>query len=115
MQSPIVKLAPRKCCMCGVTDIVHLIEGEPDHSVAIELKFLKAANEHVAKQQVNGYMAARGWRYKCHLGRHAMERDICRPCLMAHDELASEFSRKKSNELRASAHSDSYYLALCGD
>jgi hypothetical protein len=105
----------RKCCMCGKPDVVQTIEGEPDHSVAVELKFVTAANEDVAKAMVTPRMAARGWRYKLHLGRHALERDICRVCLLAHREIQHEFAAKRSSELKSSTQSESYYLALCGD
>jgi hypothetical protein len=101
--------------MCGTPDVVQLIDDAPDHSVAVELKFLVAANEQVARQQITPYKAARGWRYKFHLGRFAMERDICRGCLIAHQEIEREFSRKRTQELKSSMQSDSYYLSLCGD
>lgn len=105
----------RKCCLCGLLNVAHLIDGEPQHTVTIELRFLTAQNEAQAKEKVTPYLASRGWRYRYHLGRHAMERDICRACLIAHQEIGREFQRKKSNELKANNNSDSYYLALCGD
>jgi hypothetical protein len=105
----------RKCCACGKHDIVHLIEGEPDHTVTIELKYLQAKNEEMAKAQITPYMASRGWRYKFHLGRFAKERDICRACLIAHQEIEKEFRSKRTNELKSNLNSDSYYLAVCGD
>ena len=105
----------RICCMCAVPDMAQMVEGEPHHSVTVELRFIQAENEAQAQQKVTGYLKARGWKYRLHLGRHAMERDICRGCLIRHAELEKEFSRKKSNELKASHYSESYYLALCGD
>ena len=112
--SPVVA-APRQCCMCGLLDVAHLVEGEPHHTVTVELKFLTAQNEAQAREHVSGYLKTRGWRYRYHLGRHAMERDICRACLMAHQEIGKEFARKRSNELKSHMQSDSYYRALCGD
>lgn len=117
--APVQMSAPvpieRKCCACGLKDVVHLIEDQPEHSVTIELHFLKAENEQQARKLVTPYLASRGWRYKFHLGRHAMERDICRPCMLAHNELEQEFKRKRTNELKSNLNSDSYFLALCGD
>lgn len=108
-------LAPRKCCACGTADVVQLIEGEPDHSVAIELRFIAAQNEEQAKKQITPYLKTRGWRYRFHLARHAMERDICRPCLIAHEEIEREFKRKRSSEINSSGNAESYYAVLCGD
>lgn len=110
-----IALVPRKCAMCGVLDVVQTWNDEPMHSVSIELRYIAAANEEVAKQKITHYLTSRGWRFRFHLGRFAMERDICRACLVAHKELEAEFKRKRTNELKSSLKSDSYYLALCGD
>lgn len=114
VQKP-VALATRKCAMCGIPDVVQMWDDSPEHSVTVELRYLTAANEEVAKQKITPYLVSRGWRYKYHLGRFAMERDICRACLIAHKELEDEFKRKRTNEMKSSMQSDSYYLALCGD
>jgi len=105
----------RACCACGKPDAVRVMDGKADHSVTVELKFITAQNPEQAKRQITPYLAARGWRYRFHLGRHAMERDICRECLNAHSEMSKEFSRKRTNELKSSMNSESYYLAICGD
>ena len=114
VQTPAIAPRARKCSMCGVSDIASEMEGEPHHSVTIDLRWIPAKNEAEAKQQVLG-RASRGWRYKFHLGRYAMERDICRPCLIRHQEMEQEFKRKRSNESKSSMQSDSYYLAVCGE
>jgi hypothetical protein len=101
--------------MCRLPNTTHLVDGEPENTITVELKFLDAPNEAVAKQRITPYLKARGWKYRMHLGRHAMERDICRDCLERHAILEGEFQRKRSNELKASVYSDSYYSALCGD
>lgn len=106
---------PRKCCECGLVDALHDFGDEKVNSVAVELKFIDAPNEVVAKQRVTANFKAHGWQYRIHLGRHAMVRDICRPCMEAHREIQKEFKAKKAAELNSSLNSESYYLALCGD
>jgi hypothetical protein len=105
----------RSCSACQKPDVLLMIEDEPFHTVTIELRFLEAPNKAVAEQKITRYLAAKGWRYKWHLGRHAMERDICRECLLRYLEVEQEFRRKKTNELKGSMNSESFYLALCGD
>lgn len=56
----------------------------------------------------------RGWRHKIHQGRNAMERWICRPCLLSRTEMGEEFRRKRERELGKTNH-DPYYLAVCGE
>lgn len=105
----------RKCCMCQIPDVMHLVDNEPHHTVTIELRWIEAQNEAQAQQKITDYLKARGWHYRFHLGKHAMERDICRSCLVRHQEIEQEFRRKKKEELNSSSNSESYYLALCGD
>jgi hypothetical protein len=102
-------LGPRKCISCGVTDVAQTIHDETVHSVTIELRYLKAENE------LTPYLKAKGWRYRFHQGRHSMERDICRACLIAHGEMEKEFQQKRSRELKKSGNHDTYYTALCGE
>lgn len=115
VKAPAVPVGPRICCACKQADIVQIVDDAPHHSVTLELRWIGALNEAQARQKISGYLAQRGWRYKFHLGKHAMERDICRECLMRHREIEREFKRKKSNELKSSSNSESYYMALCGD
>lgn len=114
---PPVKVGPRTCSACGVADVTQRIEGYFDergetrieHLVTIELRYLKKPEELTA------YLKSKGWRGKKHQGRDAMERFVCRPCLIAQREMSQEFSRKRSKELRSSSNTDSYYRTLCGD
>ncbi len=111
-----VKIAPRVCSVCGCQDVATVVEGETDslgrkridHLVTIELRYLKSAAECTPHRQL------KGWRPKTHQGRHAMERFICRPCLVATQEMSREFRRKRDRELGAKNH-DPYYLAVCGE
>jgi hypothetical protein len=103
------------CAMCRLVDTPHMIGSEPHHTVTVELKFIDAPNDAAAKLKITPYLKARGWKYRMHLGRHSMERYICRECLERHAILEGEFQRKRSQELKSSMNSDSYYLALCGD
>lgn len=114
VQTSAPPVAQRRCAACNVEDIVHLVGGESVHTITIELRYIEAANEEVGKQKVTPYLKARGWRYRYHLGRHAMERDICRPCMEAQRAMRKEFQRKRENELKSGSNSESYYLAVCG-
>lgn len=114
----VVSPAPtRKCCACGKEDVVHILQGqydergEPliDHSVTLDLKYLKKPEEFTPRMQ------AKGWKYRIWQGRPAMERFICIPCLEGQREMQREFRSKLANERRSSVHGDSYYMALCGD
>lgn len=110
------KIAPRICSVCRRSDVASVVEGETDargnkrieHLVTIELRYLKSQDECTANRQTHG------WRYRIHQGRHAMERFVCRVCLIATREMAQEFDRKRSKELGAKNH-DPYYLAVCGE
>lgn len=107
--------APRRCALCGAEDVVHNLEGHYDatgeavveHSVTIQVKFLKS------RDQFRGWELQRGWKYKVFQGRPAMERNICRPCLIGSQLMNKEFERKKDQELRSKNSSDSYYATLC--
>lgn len=93
-----------------------MIEGESDaqgnkraeHHVTIELRYLRS------RQECTRNMEAKGWRHRIHQGRDAMERFVCRVCLMATREMSREFQRKRTKELGMKNH-DPYYLALCGE
>jgi hypothetical protein len=106
--------------MCGVLDNPHAVEGEYDnrgdkkieHSVTIELRYLTAMS------QLTGYLKSKGWKPAhgsgVHQGRSAIERQICRACLLSRQEMEREFKRKRDREVGLKNH-DPYYMALCGD
>lgn len=111
-----VKSVPRTCSVCGCADHLTAVEGDLDprgnkrieHRVTIELRYLRQREDFTAHLQV------RGWRYKLHQGRHAMERFVCRACLIATQEMGREFRLKRQKELGMQNH-DPYYLAVCGE
>lgn len=102
--------------MCGCPDYLTANEAEQDqygntlyeHNVGYELRWLKAPADCTPN------LKARGWRYLVTQARHAMERDICKPCLLATQEMSREFRRKRSKEI-GEGTSDPYYLAVCGE
>jgi hypothetical protein len=102
--------------VCGCADKVTILENETDprgnkrveHSVTVELRYMKE------RADCTPGLEARGWRYRLHQARHAMERFICRRCLMATREMGEEFRRKRTKELGMKNH-DPYYLAVCGE
>jgi hypothetical protein len=110
------KTVARVCSVCALPDRVSAVEGATDqfgdkrieHSVTIELRYLRSRQECTPSHE------AHGWRYKLHQARHAMERFICRRCLIATQEMAKEFRVKRQKELGMKNH-DPYYLAVCGE
>jgi hypothetical protein len=102
--------------VCGLPDRVSVVEGASDrfgdkrieHAVTIELRYLRSRQECTASHE------AHGWRYKLHQARPAMERYVCRRCLIATQEMAKEFRVKRQKELGMKNH-DPYYLAICGE
>ena len=102
--------------MCGCPDRITTVEGEFDvrgnkrieHQVTIELRYIKD------RQHCTLNLEAKGWRYRLHQARHAMERFVCRPCLIATQDMAGEFRRKREKELGQKNH-DTYYLAVAGE
>jgi len=113
--APIPTVA-RACSVCKLPDSISAPEGEFDvlgrkrveHTVTVELRYLKSRSE------CTPLLESKGWRHKIHQGRDAMERFICRPCLMAKTEMRKEFQRKRDKELGAKNY-DPYYLAVCGE
>lgn len=114
---PPIKIEARKCSACGIADVTQAVEGyfdergetRIDHLVTIELRYLSKPEE------LTSYLKSKGWKYRKHQGRDAMERFVCRPCMNAQREMSQEFSRKRSKEMRSSSNHDTYYRALCGD
>lgn len=112
-----VPAGPRLCAVCSVHDREALIDGETDangntkieHLVTIELQYIKD------RTKVTAYHLVRGWRYKYHQGRHAMERFICRPCLRDAETMRRDWMRKCANDsgTRKTNH-DAFYGDLCG-
>ena len=110
------KIVARVCSVCGCRDVTNIVEGEADnfgekrieHLVTIELRYLRSQQEFTPNR------AARGWRHRIHQGRNAMERFVCRPCLIATQEMSKEFRQKRSRELGIKNH-DPYYMAVCGE
>lgn len=107
---------PRLCSVCGDADHQVLIDGETDatgkpkveHHVTIELQYVKD------KSVLTAYRVARGWRYKFHQGRHAIERFICRPCLRGAAVMQRDWQRKVANDTGSRrANHDSFYGDLC--
>lgn len=110
-------LPSRKCSECGADDIVQRLQHsrEPndeqteEHSVTIDIRFLKSAAEFTHRHR------AKGWTLKKFQGRDAMQRFICRACLIGQREMQREMKRKRDQELRSAVQGDSYYLAVCGE
>lgn len=110
-----VQLAPlaRICSICSATDEATQRDGNVDfagrplieHSVTTELRYIKK------REDVTRYFTSRGWRYRFHLGRHAMERMLCRSCLNEVSFLQRDFDRKKAAD--SARPVDSYYNDLC--
>lgn len=111
-----VKTVPRMCSVCGCPDQASIVEGQAnnigqplvEHLVTIELRYLKSPQECTPNRQ------AHGWRYRLHQARHAMERFVCRKCMIATREMSQEFGRKRNKELGDKNH-DPYYMAICGE
>ena len=112
-----VPIAPleRICSICGCTDEVTVREGQTDfagrqlieHSVAPDIRYIKK------REDVTPYFQRRGWRYRFHLGRHAMERMLCRRCMNEVSFLQRDFDRKKAAD--SAKPVDSYYRDICED
>lgn len=111
----VVQVLPlaRICSICAAKDEVTVHDGQTDfggrqiveHSVAPDLRYIKR------REDVTGYFIQRGWRYKLHLGRHAMERMLCRPCMNETSILQRDFDRKKAAD--SARPVDSYYNDIC--
>ena len=84
-----------------------------EHSVTVELRYLRALSEADAKRQITDYLVSRGWRYRLHQARHAMERFICRQCLRQVTEMQRDWDRKSQEERRTNV--ESYYELICND
>lgn len=106
---------PRICAICGVQDEVTVSASQTDfagrqfieHSVTTDLRYIKR------REDVTRYFERKGWRYKFHLGRHAMERMLCRGCLNEVSFLQRDFDRKKAAD--SARPSDTYYGDICED
>lgn len=111
----------RKCANCGIADCASPIEGEFDergnqkieHLVTVELRYLKVNTEAEAKKRITAYLKGKGWRYRLHQGKHAMERFVCRPCLRALAVMERDWARKADQD--NSKNKESYYGLLCND
>lgn len=106
----------RVCCACGAKDLVTKVntyepngEQTEEHSVTIDIRFLKNPSEFTPRMRVQG------WRLKKFQGKDAAERFVCRACLIGQREMQHEFKRKTMQELKAQTVGDSYYLAICGE
>lgn len=105
------------CVSCGAADVVHIVEGsyEPnaeqtrEHLVTPDIQYLKSLAECTVRNR------AQGWKPLTFQGRPAMQRFICRPCLIGKQQMHHEHKRKVSEELKGSMQGDSYYLAVCGE
>lgn len=104
----------RRCSVCGCADqTVESGEVDPlgrkklDHLVTIELRYLRR------KEDLTLYLKNKGWRYKLHQARDAMERFICRPCLREVTEMERDWARKRDGERRQNF--DNFYGVLCGE
>lgn len=110
-QEPLARI----CSVCGCGDEVTVRDGQTDfagrqlveHKVGPELRYVKR------REDVTSYFTRRGWRYRFHLGRHAMERMLCRPCMNEVSVLQRDFDRKKAAD--SARPIDSYYNDICED
>lgn len=111
---PIAPL-PRICSTCAAKNEVTVRDGQTDfagrqiieHSVAPYMRYIKR------REDCNRYRESQGWRYKQHLGRHAMERMLCRNCMSETKFLQRDFARKKAAD--SARPVDSYYNDICED
>lgn len=109
-----VSVEVRHCSVCGCADqTVESGEVDPlgrkklDHLVTIELRYLKR------KEDLTPYLRNKGWRYKLHQARDAMERFICRACLREVTAMERDWARKRDGERRQNV--DNFYGVLCGE
>jgi hypothetical protein len=113
LQTVLPELEPRKCVSCSCDDVVHQVHAEGDvkyeHKVTLEMRYLAKAED------LTPYLASKGWKARILQGRPAMQRFICRPCLIGHELMQKEFNRKRAKELRSSLNHDTYYTAVCGE
>jgi hypothetical protein len=102
----------RRCSVCGCGDqTLESGESDPlgrkkvDHLVTIELRYLRR------KEDLTLYLKNKGWRYKLHQARDAMERFICRPCLREVTVMERDWARKREGEREQ--NTENFYQLLC--
>lgn len=98
-----------KCSGCGVEDRVITIDGEPEHFVRIDMRFIEKPDECTPK------LRARGWQYRLFNHKHAMWRGSCRECAKARFEADSVFAemRKEALDRERDQQPDTYWNQLC--
>ena len=114
VKAPAAAVAPatRKCSLCGCEDVV-TNTGQTDevgrekihHLVTIELKYIRRPEDLTA------YLRSRGWKYRQHQGRHAMERFVCRPCLINRGTMERDWTKKCAGD--QASKKETHYQALC--
>ena len=109
----LAKAEVRECSVCHVPDAPtrHVdLDSEwiDDHSVTVELRWLKK------KDEVSPQDKARGWKLYQGLfqGKPAMQRFICRPCLNSQTIVRKDFEKKAASELRK-VNDQGFYAVLC--
>ena len=104
----------RKCAQCGALDRVHgeTPEGEPEHWVKPELRYLKSQSEFTPR------LAGLGWKWRMFNGRPAIERLSCIDCLNQNalrDWVWSELkeSARRLEQTEDKAALGGFYVDLC--
>lgn len=113
LQTSAIVQAPRRCASCNCEDVISAVHEDGgqrvEHSVTIELRYLKKLDD------CNSYLRSKGWRPRLHQARPAMERFLCRPCIVGHEIMEKEFRQKSARDRKSNVNQDGYYMAVCGE
>lgn len=110
----LAQLETRRCSICNVADapIRHVTLDSTwidDHSVTVELRWLKKAEISPADKSRGWTLLSGGFQ-----GKPALQRFICRPCLNSQSIVRKDFEKKAASELRK-VNEQGYYSVLCGE
>lgn len=88
----------RRCSQCQCRDkkiyaAGAIDEAKPEHLVTIELRFVDG-------KEISSKQARAGWTYRLYRGRHAMQRYICRGCLIEAEFMDHEWANARRRHLR---------------
>jgi len=102
----------RVCASCGALDRPVGPEGESEHWVKPEIRYIASREAMTCRQE------GQGWQYRVFQGKPALERMQCVDCLrrnLERDQLWGEM-RSRARELEADTSEGSvqaYFKALC--
>jgi len=102
----------RTCASCGALDRLVGAEGESDHWVKPEIRYV------VSREAVTRRQEAQGWQYRVFQGKPALERMQCVDCLRRNLEREQFWGEMRSlaRELEADTSEgaeQAYFKALC--